>query len=406
MVNVLEAQDLDLVDAIPIDPGAAQAMRRGGLLARLATSQAMVYVFRFLAAPVLTGAARFLERKVAEGLVRIAAPEPESWQYVADEAALPLPGGRPARVLLLVHGTFSSTVGSFGALAGQPEGQAFLRSALASYDLVLGYDHPTLSVLPSENAGELARRLERIPFAEPPEVDAISYSRGGLVLRSLVESILPTAPLALRMRRAIFVGATNGGTELANPANWRRLADRYTNLAAAGARAAALIPGFAATGVMLASAIRGVGVLVKVLAASAVTDQAVPGLAAMEPGGPFVREINGRQPGQPGPQQMDYRAITSDFDPDTARASADPAVLPPGLLLHLADKGADALYGKPNDLVVNVDSMTDIDPALGDFVRDVFPFGTNGKVHHCAYFSQPETARHLMQWLLPVAARG
>lgn len=395
------APQRSLVFRIPLAPAApAQAAPRAarrGLFKRIVGTRAIAYVFRFLLPPVLGGIARYLEGKVVEGLVRIAAAEPESWHYVEDGGTLPLPTGRPARVLLLVHGTFSSTVGSFGALAGLPEGRAFLEAALGRYDLVLGYDHPTLSVLPSENAGALARRLEAIPFAVPPEVDAVSFSRGGLVLRSLVEQVLPGAQLELQLRRAIFVACTNGGTELANADNWHRFADRYTNLAAAGARAAALLPGFTSAGIMLASAIRGVGVLVKVLATSALTDGAIPGLAAMQPDGEFVREINREQPGQPTPEQAFYCAITSDFDPD--QAVADPEVMPPGLLLKLADKATDALYGKPNDLVVHVESMTQIDPSVGAYIREVFRYGTNSTVHHCNYFSQPQTAQRLQHWL-------
>lgn len=386
-----------LVFRLPIAPaaGAAPAAilgRRG--LATAIRSRVVAYVFRFVATPVLGGIVRVLENGVREDLVHLPAPEPERWQFVADAPPLRLPTDRPARVLLLVHGTFSSTVGSFGALAGQADGRSFLAAALRHYDVVLGYDHRTLSLLPSENAQDLARRLEQLAFAQPPVVDAIGFSRGGLVLRSLVEHVLPKAQLRMHLRRAVFVACTNGGTELANPDNWHRLADRYTNLAAAGARAAALVPGFAATGVLLASAIRGVGVLVKVLATAAISENAVPGLAAMRPDGEFVREINSLQPGQPGADQAYYCAITSDFDPDQVEEA-----LPPGLLLKLADKAADALHGRPSDLVVPISSMTEIDPGHGAFIREVHAFGTNGTVHHCAYFSQPDTARKLGDWL-------
>lgn len=389
---------------IALRPAATTAVatrpgRRRGLLTKLGVGKVMVYVFRFLAKPVLQGVARFMERHVKQGLVHITAPDPQTWVTLPDDAPVPVPSGRAARVLMLVHGTFSSTVGSFGALAGQPQGLAFLEAALRNYDLVIGWEHRTLGELPSDNAIALAARLERIGFSEPPLVDAVCFSRGGLVLRSLIEQVMPSSPLKLVVRRVVFVGATNGGTELANPKNWHRLADRYTNLAAAGARGAALVPGFASTGAILAAAISGVGVLVKVIASATVTDGAVPGLAAMDPEGDFVRDINGTQPGQPTPEQTYYCAITSDFDPDTAKAQMDADVMPPGLLLTLADKATDALYGKPNDLVVHVESMTQIDEAVGSYIRERFDFGTNGKVHHCAYFSQRETAERLLTWL-------
>lgn len=403
---------IELAAPPAVPPGAVRrASRRGGLLTKVLAGKAVVYVFRFIARPVLQGAAKFLERHVSTGLVHLRGPEPQQWVALADDAPVQVPADRAARVLMLVHGTFSSTVGSFGSLAGQPDGRTLLEAALKHYDLVIGWDHRTLSELPSENAIAFAARLERIGFSEPPLVDAVSFSRGGLVLRSLVEQVMPSSALKLRMQRAIFVAATNGGTELANPQNWHRLADRYTNLAAAGARAAALVPAFAATGTILAAAIRGIGILVKLIATSAVTDQAVPGLAAMEPEGDFVREINGTQPGQPTPEQTYYCAVTSNFDPETASTQVSPEVMPPGLLLQLADKATDALHGQPNDLVVHVASMTQIDEKVGAFIRERYDFGTNGLVHHCSYFSQPETARQLLHWLqlepaaVPAAAR-
>ena len=52
------------------------------------------------------------------------------------------------------------------------------------------------------------------------DVDAICHSRGGLVLRTLIEHLLPGSGLDLAVQRAIFVAATNQGTELARPDNW------------------------------------------------------------------------------------------------------------------------------------------------------------------------------------------
>jgi hypothetical protein len=387
-------------EAPPAAAGARRrSTRRGGLVTTIVSGEVIAYVFRFAARPMLGGATRFLERNVREGLVHITAPDPQTWAAVPDEATLPLPTGRAARVLLLVHGTFSSTVGSFGALAGQPDGRAFLERALRAYDLVIGWDHRTLSALPTDNAVDLAARLDRLGFTQPPEVDAIAFSRGGLVLRSLIEHVLPSSPQTLTMRRAVFVACANGGTELARPENWHTFVDRYTNLAAAGARVATLVPGFTSAAAILASSIRGVGVFVKVLASTAMAGDAVPGIAAMNPGGDFVREINGVQPGQPSPAETFYCAVTSNFDPDAARAKSDPAVMPPALLVKLADRAADTLYGKPNDLVVHVDAMTQIDEATGPYVRERLDFGVNGAVHHCSYFSQPRTATRLAAWL-------
>ena len=74
-----------------------------------------------------------------------------------------LPTDRPARVLLLVHGTFSSTVGAFGAMAVWPGAEGFVATVLSAYDAVIGYDHRTLSVDPKQNARDLLDVLRPHP---------------------------------------------------------------------------------------------------------------------------------------------------------------------------------------------------------------------------------------------------
>ena len=137
----------------------------------------------------------------------------------------------------------------------------------------------------------------------------------------------------------------------------------------------------------------------KVLANVIVDDNAIPGLAAMNPAGDFVKQLNTQQPGQPTPDQVWYGAITSNFDPDKAAAIGRTQEIPPGLILKLSDKGADVLHGKPNDLVVHVEAMTQIDVDVGTYVREKLDYGTNGTVHHCRYFTEPDTADALARWL-------
>jgi hypothetical protein len=299
----------------------------------------------------------------------------------------------------MVHGTFSSTLGSFGSLGAIDEGKDFLKAAFSDYDIVIGWDHRTLVVTPLDNAKDLLAWFEKQAWPKPPVIDAVAFSRGGLVLRSLVETLLPASKFKGKLRRAVFVACTNGGTELARPANWKRFADTYINVAAAGVRALGLIPGFTSGASILSEAIRGVGGLVKVLANVVVDDNAIPGLAAMNPAGAFVKDLNKAQPGQPAAADVWYGAITSNFDPDKAAANGNSNEIPPGLLLKLADKGADALAGKPNDLVVHVEAMTQIDPDAGSYVREKLDYGTNGTVHHCRYFHEPDTADALGRWL-------
>ena len=91
---------------------------------------------------------------VEPGLVHLAGVDPAEWRHVGSLADTGLSPDRNSRVLLLVHGTFDSTVGAFGALAATEAGADFLTQALGDYDAVVGFDHRTLSVDPLENARE------------------------------------------------------------------------------------------------------------------------------------------------------------------------------------------------------------------------------------------------------------
>ncbi|GCE44126.1 hypothetical protein Rhow_008424 [Rhodococcus wratislaviensis] len=357
------------------------------------------YVFKFAARIVAGKAIAFLERDTRRGLVAIESANLTGWRPVDGLSDVALPTGRPARLLLLIHGTFSSTVGSFGALAATPEGRHFLESALSSYDAVLGFDHPTLSLDPLENAGDLLRRLSTADVATPPTVDVLCYSRGGLVARSLIEHLLPSSTWRANPGRVVFVGATNGGTALAEPQNWHDLVDLYTNLAAACARAVGLISGAAPVAEIVRGLIDSVGAFVKYLVSYAVTADGVPGLAAMEPDGSFVRRINETQPGQPA-AGTPWFVVSSDFEARLLGDGHEPPELPGRLVAKLADGLVDRLMGTSNDLVVDTASMSAIDLGGGNFVQDSLPFGTNSRVYHLKYFIQPEVCGALLDWLV------
>lgn len=386
-------------------PAAPAPRPRRGALRKLLPGRAVALVFRFLTKPAMLGTARFLEREVSEGLVHVDSIDPATWKPLRRRPKARAKDAPPARVLLWVHGTFSSTVGSFGALAGLPEGRAWLRAALSEYDLILGWEHRSLSVLPSRNAEDLRAALQDLQLARPPRIDAIAFSRGGLVLRSLIENTEAGQEPAFTLGRAVFVGCTLAGTELARPANWHRLCDRYTNLAAAGVRIASMLPGAADPALLLLGAMRGLGGLVKTLATSAVHDGAIPGLAAMDPAGDFVTSLN--RGGRLSPVSR-YCAISSNFDRKAKPVEASVESLPPGLLLRLADRGSDALLGEDSDLVVHVASMTRTGVGPGRQILERHEFGSNREVHHCAYFSQAHTVAALQRWLevTPAGAPG
>lgn len=342
---------------------------------------------------------KFLERNVRRGLVSMADSDPAKWDLITDLTLLKLPGDRAARVLLFVHGTFSSTIGGYGALTATPWGQEFLRAAYVNYDAVIGFDHATLSDDPLENATDLLTRLQGANWPHPPRFDVITHSRGGLVLRSLTEHLVPLANFPARFERVIFVAATNGGTQLAEPKNWHTLIDLYTNLSVAACRLIGMMPQAKAVTVVLNEIVHGLGTFVKYCATTVVSERAVPGLAAMEPDGAFIKKLNEEQPNQPTIEQSCYCAITSAFEPRVLGGDHEPKELPRRLVQWIVDVFVDKLMREANDLVVNTASMTSVDPQLGQYIKDSLDFGNNPQVYHTNYFVRPEVVNALTRWL-------
>jgi hypothetical protein len=342
------------------------------------------FVLRF-SAPIIAGAAiKVLEGGVDEGLVHITSTDPQSWARVQSLSGVQLPEAG-ARILLLVHGTFDSTVGAFGSLT-TGGGKDFVERAIADYDAVIGFDHRTLSVDPLANARDLLAQLS-VRQADGAVVDVICHSRGGLVVRSLVEHLLSASSWSGAINRIVFVGVPNGGTNLAEPDRWSKLADVYTSLLLTSS----LLGDDFLAKVIAGTAIKGVGTLVKYLAAYAVDGGGVPGLAAMEPDGDFIVDLNRHQPGQPDAGQP-WFVISSDF-----HASEEAK-------LKVIERIVDDLLDDANDLVVDKKSMAAID-APGAYVTRTLDFGTNSSVYHTNYFWQAEVAEAMRSWLFAFPRR-
>lgn len=382
--------------------------RTRGLLGDLVEGAAQAIVFRFAAPLVVDGAIDLMERQVVPGLVRMTSPDVGRWTRFDTLDELSLPTDRPVRLLLFVHGTFSSTAGGFGGLGVTDEGRRFLAAAIEAYDAVLGFDHPTLSVDPKANAADLLRRLSTHRPEVALTIDVITHSRGGLTTRSLVEHLLPGSGWNAVVDRIVFVAATNAGTRLAHPGRWSDLVDLYTNLASATARALSVGPGAQAIPSIVGGTVRGIGAFVKFLASYAADGDRVPGLAAMVPGEEFVTEINRLQPGQPGPGTR-WFVVSSDFHVGLSDDHHSPAEFPRELVVKLAEGVVDEIFRADNDLVVDTASMSAIGLPDGGFVADALELGTNDTVFHGNYFVQAEVSRQLARWLLPSglrAARG
>lgn len=394
--------DLQPDEAGPAPGGGGQPgeVRTRGVLGDLVRGAFQAIVFRFAAPAVVGTAIERMEAHITTGLVHLAGADIAQWQPIAGLGELHLPTDRPARVLLLIHGTFGSTVSGFGGLAIDPTSRAFLQEALHSYDAVIGYNHRTLSVDPRTNARDLMARLAAYVSDQRITLDIITHSRGGLTTRSLLEYELPTSDWNGSVDNVVFVAATHAGTRLADPQRWNDLVDLMTNLAAAGGAALALLPGAGAVGPVVAGVIKGIGAFVKYLVAYAGERGGVPGLAAMMPEGPFVTEINQAQPDQPAVGSTNWYVVSSNFHVQLLDGSNRPPEFPRKLAVRLAEGFVDRIFEGDNDLVVDTASMGAIGLSQGGgFVRDSLALGTNDLVYHIRYFTHPEVIAALRRWL-------
>jgi hypothetical protein len=375
----------------PAPGGRARRSLSGWLLDRL-TKPIRTLVLKFVVRASLDALIKRIEGGNPAGLVRVTGGDPATWRPSPTAAELPpAPAGRPLRVLLLVHGTFSDTKGSFGHLATHAAGRGLVDAMLAGYDLVLGFDHKTLGESVERNAERMAEALDALPAGA--QVDAVAYSRGGLVLRVLFDELLASRRPDIVLGRAIFVGCTNAGTHLASPANWEALADLYTNLIMAGARLVTALAG-APLDPFVRLGIKTLGEFVQLLAQVAVGERRVPGLASMEPDGDTVRRLADRVP---GPIAVAYHAITSDFEPKFEPSKGLTRELAQALLDRVTD---DLWQNEDNDLVVDTASMTAFGARDGWLTpAHTYAFGSGERVYHTVYFTAPETCAQVLEWL-------
>ncbi len=319
-----------------------------------------------------------LERDLVTGPVRLEGDTLGDLEQWGHHDRFPTLSGR---TLLLVHGTFSSTAGSFGGLTATPHGQALLQHWRQRYDHIVGFDHATLSEDPVENAAMLYDALQRA--GRPGALDIVCFSRGGLVTRVLTQEVFDDDWYG-SVGSIGFVATTNGGTLLATPDNWKNLLDITTNLVTGSMRLASLInPAWAGITASIGALASGVGVFAKALTVGAMEeDGSVPGLAAMVPDGPLVARLNGARP-LPGT----LHGFTSAFDTGQIDYNADTVAqtgLPkPWLLRTGKTVGLMMFQGSANDLVVHNDSVK----VLGDRRLDsLLALPHNGQVMHTNHF--------------------
>ncbi len=308
--------------------------------------------------------AAFRRAGLAEGLVHVTPEGLRSGRLAPASPALLAPP--PARNLLLLHGTFSSTASAFADLARS----GFFAALEPVYGgRAVGFDHFTLSRTPAENARALA---EALPGEEPFLFDVVAHSRGGLVVRTLQERPEEVGPVASRVAagRTVLAGVPNLGTPLASPGRWELALSGWLNLLDLLPKAPApLLAAFVVEALLWLA--RRVTTL-------------LPGLSAMDPAGETVAALG-------------KHALPGSYSALAARHAATGA-----LAIRLLDAGVDRFFGEPNDLVVPTEGCFVLDRAGGARVPETRGAllgsggtGRGGSAHHFDLFSRDEAIAFL-----------
>lgn len=348
---------------------------------------AVVYVLKYAVGLGVRAIASHIDGDGPFGLFTVQGSSPFDW--TPQSGLVPL-AGEKKRVLLLVHGTFSTTQGSFGDATGEDLKAHFFDKLGVAYDQVLGFDHKTLGESVEENARALSSALGDLDGAGGVTLDALGYSRGGLVLRHLIErfGIGDFSP-----GEFVFVGSTLSGTKLASPRNWNRLLDLYSTFAARAAKVGGRLVGQPQAGFILSQVMKRLGAFGKLIVSKGTDPKWVPGLASMVPSGPSVNAFDA-----PPKLGAHYHTVASDFEPvggDTLGAR---------IKLVMADLFIDDLFQTENDLVVHTSSMSQLP------VQSEPPFEITGSdalvshppedgVYHTGYFADPESLTAIAKFL-------
>ena len=379
-------------------PGLEAGASRGG--ARGWMGQALLTGFQVLTGvakdPAVTLATAAVTKKVdgqvEAGVYRLSADALEPLKGSGRRLEAPPAAADGGPLLVLVHGTFSETAGTFSKLWTQHN--AVLRQVFARYgDRVYGLDHPTLGASPIANALMLVR-------AAPTgaRLHLLTHSRGGLVAEVLARACggvaLSSEALALfaadayaderrdlralfkearakalRVERVVRVACPARGTLLAS----KRL-DAYLSVLKWGLELAA-VPVAPQLVDFLHEVARRRG------------DPAeLPGLEAMMPASPLVAWLNTASDIVPG----ELRVVAGDMDGDSIGSWVKTLL-------------SDAFYWTDNDLVVQTRSMYGGAPrakTASGSSGATFLLDRGGKVSHFGYFANDRSVQAIASALL------
>lgn len=359
---------------IQIRPGSTGIPSRRGLVSKLIK----VVILKVAKAAIDEVASRtiaFLARQL-ESRVWSQRGLQEGWFKVSVENGVfrlvpdfstPKPGERS---LLFIHGTFSNTVSAFSSLGST---DFFERVRPIYGDRIFAFNHFSVSRTPIDNATMLVAGLKsgQYPF------DAITHSRGGLVLRALVEQRdqLGSPSVIVDIGHAVLVASPNDGTPLATPNRWKETMGWIANI----------LELFPENPLTTGAEFISEGIVW--LAAHISND--LPGLHSMDSAGNLIVSL--QLP--PGPPSGVYSALVSNFHPDDA------------LFARAIDVGVDTFFASANDLVVPSEGGWRVDHDGTTHIPGgrIGCFGAGGNitattgtmVHHLNLFDQSGTVEFI-----------
>ena len=344
-----------------------------------------------------------IERRLAhgEGLYRFTdiARRQDGAGRVAAVAAVDLAGADAERPrLVFIHGTASTTQGSFGALLDTAAGADWQALSAVFDGGIYGFEHRTMSASPIENAIRLARALP-----DRARLSLVTHSRGGMVGDLLCLSSLDSEAIArfgrsdatldaadehdrrnlrqlaeilaakrLRIERVLRCACPARGTLLASE-NTDQFLSVLTNLVG-------LIPGLAGSPVY--EVVKRITLQV---AKNRWQPALIPGIEAMTPPSPLVRLLNSQRDAAGA-----LGVVAGDIEGGRWLQR---------LGVFLTDR---FIYeNRDNDLVVNTDSM--FEGAARAQAHYVFDQG--GDVTHFNYFRNERTRGAMQRWLTATGAQ-
>lgn len=318
-------------------------------------------------------------------------------------------------ILVFIHGTGSSTVGSFGDLRLTNQEISWEHISRSFNKRVYGFEHRTLSASPLDNALQLAKILP-----QGCRLSLVTHSRGGLVgdllcldnfelgliehyqrrpihldgqpestqqasIRQLIveqerQQLIELHALLLKkqfqIERYVRVACPAGGTTLMAD-NIDLFLSGFLSLLSLGA---SFIPVVGAVSASVLNAFRRV---VLEIAAKRIDPRFIPGLEAMLPDSPLAGFLATASRSD----SIQMLAITGNTDSDQA-----------SLLKRIAIIFTDwVLFGKTdNDFVVDTQSMR---AGLAKRNTSYEYYAQGNQVSHIHYFQRANTRRALYQWL-------